>query len=333
MAVVSICSNMSYKEHVRPIAKLVRQCESGFGNDCIAFQKMCRGFCSSTADDLSRRCDVIAYSTGLCMKAKKRQGTDAFGMIQKRRSLPFKTTTEVYASSSKDVLHRGKPFTESYASETSTNERELKALESYFSKLHNEVNDVDTQQMPSCSTSNFETDCSQLPGTKKNLVNRNGQSKSEKGLGCLDNYLGKLKTGVDSQENISSNVDDATRESESIRIPYSVSGESPERSKEMVDKLNSYMKLESKDDESISRLFGDENFQDLQIYDETSDLSFISILASINIAVFLFEIASPIRNSDVEHLSLPLIYGAKINQLILDGEWWRLVTPMFLVQD
>lgn len=57
------------------------------------------------------------------------------------------------------------------------------------------------------------------------------------------------------------------------------------------------------------------------------------VLVSINIAVFLFEIASPIRNSDLELLSLPLVYGAKINDLILVGEWWRLVTPMFLVQD
>lgn len=56
-------------------------------------------------------------------------------------------------------------------------------------------------------------------------------------------------------------------------------------------------------------------------------------LVSINIAVFLFEMASPIRNSDLELFSLPLLYGAKINHLILVGEWWRLVTPMFLVQD
>lgn len=52
---------------------------------------------------------------------------------------------------------------------------------------------------------------------------------------------------------------------------------------------------------------------------------------SINIAVFLFELASPVRISDLELFSLPSLYGAKINDLILVGEWWRLVTPMFLV--
>lgn len=67
--------------------------------------------------------------------------------------------------------------------------------------------------------------------------------------------------------------------------------------------------------------------------DESSDLYLVSVLASIDIAVFLFEVASPIKNSDYNLYSLPLLYGAKVNDLILVGEWWRLVTPMFLVQD
>uniref|UniRef100_A0A2P2MSJ3 Rhomboid-like protein n=1 Tax=Rhizophora mucronata TaxID=61149 RepID=A0A2P2MSJ3_RHIMU len=70
--------------------------------------------------------------------------------------------------------------------------------------------------------------------------------------------------------------------------------------------------------------------ESLKQYDETSDLYFVGMLASIDIAVFLFEIASPVRNSQYELFSLPLAYGAKINDLILLGEWWRLVTPMFL---
>ena len=56
-------------------------------------------------------------------------------------------------------------------------------------------------------------------------------------------------------------------------------------------------------------------------------------MASINVGVCLFEAAAPVRNNDMGLLSLPLLYGAKINDLIVAGEWWRLVTPMFLVQD
>nr|XP_043632247.1 RHOMBOID-like protein 9, chloroplastic [Erigeron canadensis] len=65
-------------------------------------------------------------------------------------------------------------------------------------------------------------------------------------------------------------------------------------------------------------------------YDDTSGLYIISAMASINIAVYLFEIASPIKDTDMELFSLPALYGAKINHLILYGEWWRLLTPMFL---
>ncbi|XP_049357380.1 RHOMBOID-like protein 9, chloroplastic [Solanum verrucosum] len=81
-------------------------------------------------------------------------------------------------------------------------------------------------------------------------------------------------------------------------------------------KLEQYMKLKAKDIESSN--------------EESSSFYMIGILASINIAVFLFETASPVRNSEVGMLSLPMVYGAKINHLILLGEWWRLLTPMFL---
>lgn len=88
-------------------------------------------------------------------------------------------------------------------------------------------------------------------------------------------------------------------------------------------KLKSYMKLKNKDGEGGPK----------SANNDPSDLYFISIFISINIAVFLFELASPIRNSDLELFSVPSVYGAKINHLIILGEWWRLLTPMFLVQD
>ncbi|KAL2939142.1 RHOMBOID-like protein 9 chloroplastic [Bienertia sinuspersici] len=68
------------------------------------------------------------------------------------------------------------------------------------------------------------------------------------------------------------------------------------------------------------------------MYDEkeSANLYLTSTLLSTNIAVFLFEIASPVKSSDYNLVTLPMVYGAKVNELIMVGEWWRLVTPMFL---
>ncbi|XP_021314797.1 RHOMBOID-like protein 9, chloroplastic isoform X3 [Sorghum bicolor] len=69
---------------------------------------------------------------------------------------------------------------------------------------------------------------------------------------------------------------------------------------------------------------------DMHTDDQASGFYLTNLLAAINIAVLLFEIASPVKSSENEYLSLPLLYGAKINNLILSGEWWRLLTPMCL---
>ncbi|KAH7281799.1 hypothetical protein KP509_36G063500 [Ceratopteris richardii] len=61
-----------------------------------------------------------------------------------------------------------------------------------------------------------------------------------------------------------------------------------------------------------------------------SESSVVYIVAAINIAVYIFGLASPIETAGMGTSTLPLLYGAKVNELLLNGEWWRLVTPMFL---
>ncbi|KAK9061980.1 hypothetical protein SSX86_019164 [Deinandra increscens subsp. villosa] len=131
-------------------------------------------------------------------------------------------------------------------------------------------------------------------------------SSRERHLQSLDSYFGKFKENTDRYSPSLLNnqlVSSTTRDESSQPTKYFV-----------------------KNDQAKADDRGGLNSD----YDETSGLYLISTMTSINIAVYLFEIASPIKTSDFDLFSLPALYGAKINHLILYGEWWRLLTPMFL---
>ncbi|TKW36948.1 hypothetical protein SEVIR_1G015300v4 [Setaria viridis] len=154
---------------------------------------------------------------------------------------------------------------------------QLRALESYFSKLNS------TQQL--CS----------FPQKNKQ---KNGPSSSNE----VDAIIANVKNMIDSLQ---------------VQFDRGDTGTKSYRNTSIED-YKEYL------------IFDEKSFLDMHTDDQTSGFCLTNLLAGINIAVLLFEIASPVKNSENEYLSLPLLYGAKINNLILSGEWWRLLTPMCL---
>ncbi|XP_027178902.1 RHOMBOID-like protein 9, chloroplastic isoform X1 [Coffea eugenioides] len=176
----------------------------------------------------------------------------------------------------------------------SSSENQLRSLDSYFQKLHN-----DGMQSSSRSF-----------GKRKQSFDASDDLKAKKGLAALEEYLGKITEDANSTKYISSSSGDKSCET----VPSSHVKRVYESSQ--LKNYRTHLQLTG-----VAQKISD---------DEVSNFYLIGLLASINIAVFLFELASPIRNSELQLFSIPMAYGAKINHLILDGEWWRLVTPMFL---
>lgn len=227
---------------------------------------------------------------------------EEFGYSSARFSLKQRTRTVTNASKQTNA---------------STSEMQLRSLESYFAKLQNE-SDQSSSVSPETSL----------------VLDKGGRTKSQEGLKSLDDYLGKLTEGNNGQfkakEGLKS-LDDYLGKlyREAKPTNYTISSL---KNDEITEAAPHFVAGDFKrqEERKMGSLLELKNSQASQLYDKPSDRYLVGILASINIAVFLFEVATPIRNTKFELPSLPLLYGAKINQLILLGEWWRLVTPMFL---
>ncbi|KAL1209178.1 RHOMBOID-like protein 9 [Cardamine amara subsp. amara] len=137
-------------------------------------------------------------------------------------------------------------------------------------------------------------------------MDRKAELNVDEELKSLSVYLDKLQKDANSKRLVSSNLD--VVKSEGGSVPSKI------RKTNIESNNSSFQQLDDDDDQS----------------EDTLNFYAVSILASINVGVCLFEAAAPVRNNDMGLLSLPLLYGAKINDLIVAGEWWRLVTPMFL---
>ncbi|KAJ0098383.1 hypothetical protein Patl1_21479 [Pistacia atlantica] len=286
---------------------------------CITLTGRCR-FSSTFNEDICKKWHVLYPTADTLTKVKKKKLINASGgAIFCREALPlqnvaetpvprriYNMTSNVAGSLSKRTSPTEKMRMVCYAYESSNNEQQLRLLESYFAKLKNDANQTSSDSL------NKKTD----------LNHRSGNINAKNTLGSLDSYLEKLNQDPNFEDNVLSTSDDQTTEGNQVGTPFSIS-KSSERG--VKGELKGYKKFESRD--GINRLVRP---QALPQNDKISDLYLVGALASINIAVFLFEIASPVSNSEFELFSLPLLHGAKINDLILVGEWWRLVTPMFL---
>ncbi|KAK4284256.1 hypothetical protein QN277_001111 [Acacia crassicarpa] len=185
------------------------------------------------------------------------------------------------------------------SSESGNIKKQLRSLDSYFGKLQDNA----TPLSPSDSSDQVIQE-----------YNKKGQSISTNGLESLNAYLGKLNNGAGQESYVSSTYIELHNE-EIMR---------KKTERDYSKKQQTYVNIRTKGQRE------GRSSRDTIKQEEASNLYLIGTLASINIAVLLFEIASPVRNSDLELFSIPLLYGAKINHLIVVGEWWRLVTPMFL---
>lgn len=331
MAVVPVCYKMCYKDQTFPSPKEMRQNPGGFKHYTLS-QEAPRCF-SSVSSHTSRR-EHVSYNTAdISMKTNSRKSIDFSQVVmQSRHSIAFniKSVANTFSrvpkavshlwSSSSDALERKKVCKVSHSLEFNSSEKQLRSLDSYFGKLKNDIS------RPSSSYLNNSTEFFNRRGQSSEAkgpesvddclvrsLDRSGQSEAEEELVYLDKYLAKVNE--ESKDYVSSASDDESTKA----ALYAIKGEFGSG----VRKPSTYIESKNKDGQG-----GPKNSSD-----ETSSLHLIGIMASINIAVYLFELASPIRNSDLELFSLPSLYGAKINHLILIGEWWRLVTPMFLVQD
>ncbi|XP_031501121.1 RHOMBOID-like protein 9, chloroplastic [Nymphaea colorata] len=251
---------------------------------------------SNSKGDYIRSGVILQNADSMCTQMKLIQKETLFSF---RKQIMFQgifgpssQSTQV-RSARKTSVERDKHLTRSNPKDTSTR-TQLNALESYLEKL----DQADKQRGP-------------------DIVD-GGETKLMEECGSADNYIGKLVSG--SQENSKGNNDVAA----SILLSSSEQGEGKGYDSDRSASLEIDKSVLLSSDDIADAI------EDAQPDSEGSHLGIVGILVAINVAVFLFEMASPVKGSESEYLSLPLLYGAKINWLILNGEWWRLVTPMFL---
>ncbi|KAI5070443.1 hypothetical protein GOP47_0014786 [Adiantum capillus-veneris] len=186
---------------------------------------------------------------------------------------------------------------------------ELSALDAYFNKLQGkaspEAPTLDSKAKEVATDREVAT-TNELPVVAAEPLSQDDSVKTD--LRTIERYLENLSTGK--QPSSPADVQKSERELESLI-------------KEIAPSLQLLPVQEVVEDQSKSFDVDPSNVFSTESY-------VVYVLAAINIAVYLFGLASPVDTAGMGTSTLPLLYGAKVNELLLNGEWWRLITPMFL---
>ncbi|XP_042407092.1 RHOMBOID-like protein 9, chloroplastic isoform X1 [Zingiber officinale] len=333
MASVSICT-LYCKDGIHVTKKVLQPVDKG--NSFLPGHWLCSS--DYIASQIDIRQSTVYLVANITWKGQRSETFNSFN-INCFSSVPYMSSNEVAShkfncmgsrkSDSESGHQRDQYGSDSSLSSSSNIKRQLTKLDLYFSKLKH----MKDRQLGSNSQTLLERRMIKMDssgGLKDNTtktIDTSCDDKKETGLSSLEHYFGRLSANIDSEKRSLSSFQKGVSERNSERTSITGIGEGNEKEVDLEPYTNKDKK--NLDDRTDSLIFGTRNIQSLPTEDEASDLYLISLLAAIDIAVYLFEIASPV-NSEIEHLSLPLIYGAKINKLILLGEWWRLLTPMFL---
>lgn len=166
-----MCYKIPYRGQTQPIQNVMTESERGFTCDYISILDGPRCF-SSVSNKMCRKWHSLHPTRGL---------------LHIRGSLLFKSMNEVAALQTRcDAQHHLRSISGDdsqdrirYAADSSTNEKQLRSLDSYFGKLQHGKDLV-----PSNSSNKTEE-----------LLSRSSQSRSKKELETLDTYLVKLNKG------------------------------------------------------------------------------------------------------------------------------------------
>lgn len=245
-------------------------------------------------------CDGWAYSS---LKQKFSQHSHLF---HSRRREPVAALKKTVGNTSADAS----------VPETNNSEspirNELSALDAYFTKLQGK-GQIIQESSSSVDTSASETAFNgKLPSSDRNGVSKalsQDDSAIKNDLLNVEIYLERLAKGLKKPS------DPATRQKYERELEGLMKEAAPSIQLVSVQEMtDEEVRLEIEDPSSSA----------------STESSIVYVLAAVNIAIYLFGLASPVDTSGMGASTLPVLYGAKVNEFLLNGEWWRLITPMFL---